>query len=72
MSKEFSDVFPKAMGNEEESMIMVGSSQTELCFPSAFASSLRTFLPSDIKATQSERVFLQNGAMVYDDGHENI
>jgi len=67
------DLFPVAMGNEEESMLMTGKVGQRLRDPEPFVSRYRDFIPSGIRYTpHTPRTWLQNGGMMYDGGSIDV
>lgn len=59
-------VFPIAMGNEEETgMLVTGNHPGDMGEPYYFATHLREFIPDDLHHAGEPRIFLSNGGLVY-------
>ncbi|MGB3946312.1 MAG: hypothetical protein WBK76_05780, partial [Candidatus Saccharimonadales bacterium] len=71
------ELFPIAVGNEEESMLQIGPNPQNMLDPIGFVSHFGDYLPAGIKKTEGARKFLQNGGLIYDgyasdDGVESL
>jgi hypothetical protein len=64
----YADLFPIAMGNEEESMLMTGDLDGPLADPTDFVSRFGRYIPVGIRRVPGRQVFLQNGGLLYDGG----
>lgn len=65
---KFPELFPPAIGNEEESMLLTGVDAYNLGDPIEFVSAFGDYLPAGIKKTEGWRRFMQNGGLMYDGG----
>lgn len=75
MEPKYPELFPVAMGNEEETMLMFGEPGARYVTyntePTFFVNNLEEYIPQDVKSTTeeyTERRFLQNGGLVYNGG----
>ena len=65
----FPELFPVAMGNEEETMLMTGTDLNDLHDPVDFVGNFNAYLPESVKyAGSTNQLFASNGSMVYDGG----
>jgi hypothetical protein len=66
------ELFPVALGNEEESMLLTGRDMAHLRDPEEFVGAFQGYLPPDIarvgEAGDIRSIFLQNGGKMYDGG----
>lgn len=70
---KYPELFPIALGNEEETMLMTGPDRDSLEDPIAFMSEFSNYLPSAVThAETGGAFFLSNGGMIYDGGTREI
>jgi hypothetical protein len=62
------ELFPIAMGNEEESMLLTGPDEQSLSDPTDFVNNFQDYIPANISRTPQPKTYLQNGSKMYDGG----
>jgi hypothetical protein len=65
---QFPELFPIAMGSEEETMLQAGTNPLWLEDPQEFVANFEEYIPGSIKYVGNNRIFLQNGGLMYDGG----
>lgn len=65
---KYPELFPPALGNEEESMLQMGQVGYHLGDPTDFVTEFGKYIPANIKKTGGALKFIQNGGLIYDGG----